>query len=96
MANNDSRNILLVLLIGGVLYMVTRTDEKDVEKTTEKRIEAIVKKQVKDWKEAEEMFKTKKEEQDEDWFMKLFVQCERGMPVWYRSCLLYTSDAADE
>ena len=85
MANDDSRNILLVLLIGGVLYMIMKTDEKDTQKTTDKKIEAVIEKKVKDWKEAEELFKTKKEDQDEGWWMKMFLQCQRGIPHFFRS-----------
>ena len=65
--------------------MIMKTDEKDKEKTTDERIEAVVDKKVKNWKEAEELFKTKKEDQDEGWWMKLFAQCQRGIPHFFRS-----------
>ena len=85
MAKDESRTILLVLLIGGLLFMITRKDEEDKVKTEEKRIEAVVNKKVDTMKEAEELIKTNKEQQDEGWWLKLFRVCQSGIPVWYRN-----------
>ena len=85
MAKDDSRTILLVLLIGGVLYMIIKTDEKDEKDTKEKQIEAVVKKKVDSWKEATELIKSNKDQQDQGWWMKLFAQCQRGIPFTYRN-----------
>ena len=60
MAKDESRTLLLVLLIGGLLFMITKTDEKDKIDTQKKQIEAVVQKKVDSLKEAEELIKTKK------------------------------------
>ena len=85
MAKDESRTILLVILIGGILYMITKSDEKDKKETKEKQIEAVVKKTVDTIKEAETLIKTKKDQQDEGWWLKLFKNCQMGVPLWYRN-----------